>query len=104
MSPSTFHAALTPKFVASALGLAYATGKPLSPQPFSSITTDSRKIQSGCLFVALKGDRVDGHEFIAAAVDAGAAGVLCRRGSEVPIRPGLHVFQVEDTLEAYRQL
>ncbi|MBK7471851.1 MAG: UDP-N-acetylmuramoyl-tripeptide--D-alanyl-D-alanine ligase [Betaproteobacteria bacterium] len=40
------------------------------------VTTDSRSIQEGDLFVALKGERFDGHDFVADALAAGAAGAL----------------------------
>src|SRR4051794_35003472 len=40
---------------------------------------DSRRVQPGGLFVALPGERVDGHDFAAAAMAAGAAGVLAGR-------------------------
>ncbi len=43
------------------------------------ITDDSRRIQAGSLFVALKGGQVDGHEFIAKAVTGGAAGLIVQR-------------------------
>lgn len=43
---------------------------------FSSVGTDSRSIASGQLFVALCGDRFDGHDFVAGALAAGAAAAL----------------------------
>ncbi len=43
------------------------------------ITDDSRRVQAGSLFVALKGGQVDGHEFVAKAVSGGAAGVVVQR-------------------------
>lgn len=45
---------------------------------------DSRKITTGGLFVALPGDKVDGHDFAATAVAKGAAGVLAAREVEAP--------------------
>lgn len=45
---------------------------------------DSRKIAPGGLFVALPGKRVDGHDFAAAAVEKGAAGVLAARDVDAP--------------------
>jgi len=45
---------------------------------------DSRRIGPGGLFVALPGERVDGHDFAAAAVAAGAAGVLAARPVDAP--------------------
>jgi UDP-N-acetylmuramoyl-tripeptide--D-alanyl-D-alanine ligase len=98
---------LTPRFVSEALGVPILPDlSRVSGEPFSSIVTDSRKIQTGCLFVALKGDKFDGHDFIPQAVTGGARGILCRRGATtVPqAQKGLHVFAVDDTLEAYREL
>jgi UDP-N-acetylmuramoyl-tripeptide--D-alanyl-D-alanine ligase len=45
---------------------------------------DTRKPEPGGLFVAFEGEHVDGHDFAAAAVDAGAAAVLCTRPLDVP--------------------
>ena len=42
----------------------------------TGVTHDSRAVRPGMLFVAIPGLRVDGHDFVAAAVDAGAAGVI----------------------------
>ncbi len=48
------------------------------------VTTDSRGIHPGDLFVALAGERFDGHDFARAALDAGAAGVLVARDLGLP--------------------
>ncbi|MCS7478355.1 UDP-N-acetylmuramoyl-tripeptide--D-alanyl-D-alanine ligase [Umezawaea endophytica] len=50
----------------------------------SSVEYDSREIRPGGLFVALPGVRVDGHEFVAQAVAAGAVGVLAAREVDAP--------------------
>ena len=57
-----------------------------------SVEFDSRKLGHGDLFVAMPGERVDGHDFAAAAVEAGAVGVLAAR--EVPV-PSVIVPPVE---------
>lgn len=44
-----------------------------------AVSTDSRRVQAGDLFVCLPGERVDGHDFAAAAVAGGAAAVLTSR-------------------------
>lgn len=60
----------------------------------ASVEFDSRKIQRGALFVAVPGERVDGHEFAAQAVADGAVGVLAAREVDAPavlvppVRPG----------------
>ncbi|WNV89726.1 UDP-N-acetylmuramoyl-tripeptide--D-alanyl-D-alanine ligase [Umezawaea sp. Da 62-37] len=50
----------------------------------SSVEFDTRRIGPGSLFVALPGVRVDGHAFAAAAVEAGAVGVLAAREVDAP--------------------
>ena len=61
-----------------------------------SISIDSRTLTAGALFVALKGEQVDGHEFAAAAAARGACGLLVER--ELPI--ALPQVVVPDTLGA----
>jgi UDP-N-acetylmuramoyl-tripeptide--D-alanyl-D-alanine ligase len=56
-----------------------------------AVTIDSRSIGAGDLFVALPGDRVDGHDFAAAAVAAGAVAVLTVRSTNDPAVPAVLV-------------
>lgn len=51
----------------------------LTQVAFSEAVIDSRQATSECLFVALRGERVDGHEFLADAAARGARGALVRR-------------------------
>lgn len=71
--------------------------------PWGPLTTDSRAIEPHGIFVALEGDRFDGHAFIGKAVDAGVGLVVVRRGTPVP---GEHVAVVEvtDTLRALQRI
>jgi UDP-N-acetylmuramoyl-tripeptide--D-alanyl-D-alanine ligase len=55
-----------------------------SPVVTGSIEFDTRKITEGGLFLALPGERVDGHDFAAQAVASGAAGVLAGREVDAP--------------------
>src|SRR5687767_15621287 len=48
------------------------------------VTFDSREVQPGDLFIALKGETTDGHRFVDGAFEAGAAGVLVSREDERP--------------------
>ena len=48
---------------------------------FLDVSTDTRTIESGFLFVALKGDTFDGHDFINAAIEKGATGARQYFGS-----------------------
>ncbi|MGF1563469.1 MAG: UDP-N-acetylmuramoyl-L-alanyl-D-glutamate--2,6-diaminopimelate ligase [Geminicoccaceae bacterium] len=49
--------------------------------PIASVTADSRAVRAGALFVAIRGERADGHRFIDAAIQAGAAAII----SEQPL-------------------
>ncbi len=68
---------------------------------------DSRLVEPGNLFVALAGERTDGHRFLAAAVDAGAAAILVSRGPDPDTGEPAHdtlgdvtLIEVPDTLAA----
>ena len=65
---------------------------------FSDVCTDSRALKSGDLFVALRGERYDGHDFVAKAAAAGAVAALIDR-AYVRSAP-LPVAAVEDTTVA----
>jgi UDP-N-acetylmuramoyl-tripeptide--D-alanyl-D-alanine ligase len=65
---------------------------------FSSVSTDTRTLAPGALYVALKGDRFDGHAFLAEAAAKGAAAAVVRKGTAGV--PGLPLVEVEDTLRA----
>ena len=86
-------------------GAALARGT--ADKVFETVSTDTRTIVRGALFVALEGDRFDGHEFLGAAVEAGAAGVLIAvdkkdRADEVP--GDIAVIVAPDTLDALGDL
>lgn len=65
---------------------------------FDGITTDTRHLAPGSLFVALKGERFDAHAFLEQARAKGAAAAVVRRGT--PPVDGLPYFEVTDTLTA----
>lgn len=69
---------------------------------FEGVTTDSRKITSGVLFVALKGERFNGEDFTAEALKKGAAAVLVSKGFNKNL-DGI-ILKVDDTLKAYSQI
>ncbi|MBC7881228.1 MAG: UDP-N-acetylmuramoyl-tripeptide--D-alanyl-D-alanine ligase [Anaerolineae bacterium] len=68
------------------------------PEKIIGITTDSRAITPGSLFVPLIGERFDGHDYLEIALANGAALVLSEKPVSVP-----HL-RVADTLRAYQQL
>ena len=70
---------------------------------FKGVSTDSRHILRGSLFIPLIGEKFDGHDFIAAAVRDGANGFLVQKGSENKIREKFEnatIIRVGDTLKA----
>ncbi|GHB46835.1 bifunctional UDP-N-acetylmuramoyl-tripeptide:D-alanyl-D-alanine ligase/alanine racemase [Mongoliitalea lutea] len=75
---------------------------------FSQVSTDSRTIHqpSETLFIALKGAKFDGHQFIQQLVNQGVKGFLVRHGEEVPtgISEDIYLFAVNDTHQALQQL
>ncbi len=64
--------------------------------PVVSIQFDSRKVEPGCLFVAVRGVQVDGHQFIDKAIDAGAVAILCDTLPDSP-REGVAYIETADT-------
>ena len=79
--------------VASALGASGPRGL-----RFSGVSTDTRHLTPGALFVALQGDRFDAHAFLDQAKAQGAAAAVVRQGT--PPVQGLPFFEVPDTLVA----
>jgi UDP-N-acetylmuramoyl-tripeptide--D-alanyl-D-alanine ligase len=73
---------------------------------FARVITDSRQAQPGDLFVALIGERFDGHRFVGQALAKGAAGVLAQEPLEkdLPAQTSFVVVQVPDTLKALGDL
>ncbi|NVK73787.1 MAG: UDP-N-acetylmuramoyl-tripeptide--D-alanyl-D-alanine ligase [Oceanospirillaceae bacterium] len=65
-------------------------------RPVGAIVTDTRKVVSGCVFVALKGERFDGHDYIGQAIQEGAVGVVVNREVNAP-----SYIKVPDTTLAY---
>jgi UDP-N-acetylmuramoyl-tripeptide--D-alanyl-D-alanine ligase len=77
------------------------------PDALRGVGTDTRSDLAGRLFIALRGDHFDGHDFVEAAVDAGAAGLLVGRLQAPHIArayPDCLVVGVEDTLYAMGEL
>tara|TARA_Y100001936_G_scaffold209202_2_gene215198 strand:+ start:11970 stop:13337 length:1368 start_codon:yes stop_codon:yes gene_type:complete len=73
---------------------------------FTGVSTDSRDIKGGDLFVALSGKNFDGHEFIFQAKDRGAAAVMVNQGSDIKEDQSLTIpiIIVRDTLLGLGQL
>ncbi len=61
--------------------------------------TDTRKIEKGSLFIAIKGPNFDGHDFVGEAAKKGAAGAIVSRDLPSP-KPGFTVILVNNTVKA----
>ena len=79
--------------VAEALGVPAPLGT-----SFARVSTDTRQLAAGDLFVALQGERFDAHEFLGTAQAQGAGAAVVRRGT--PPVDGLPFYAVADTLAA----
>ncbi|HEV8243906.1 MAG TPA: UDP-N-acetylmuramoyl-tripeptide--D-alanyl-D-alanine ligase [Nitrospirales bacterium] len=66
------------------------------------VWTDSRTVRRGDLFVALAGERFDGHQFVPEALKKGAAGALVRRGYKLP--GAALLIEVDEPLRAFQEL
>lgn len=84
----------------------FVKGKLIKGEPsivISGITTDSRKVKDGDLYIPLKGDRFDGHDFLHEAKRKGAKAILVSK-SDLQLPQGLAVVYVDDTLKALQYL
>ena len=90
----------TSELIAATAGKAVAMGDRAIT---AGLTTDSRAITPGCIFLALCGERFDGNTFAADASQKGAAAVVVSR-VEGDFAPGCTIVQVEDTLAALQSL
>ncbi len=77
--------------IAAALGVEVPAG--CGDRTVSGISTDSRTVSPGELFVALKGERFDAHDHVAEAARRGAAALVCSR----PVVASVPVLEVADT-------
>ncbi len=88
-------------WTAAAVAEALGTSAPNEGR-FTGVSTDTRTLGRGELYVALEGARYDGHAFLDDARHRGAAGAVVRRGT--PDVPDLTLFVVDDTLRALGRL
>ena len=94
---------LTADWVAAQMGGAVTTGD--AAREFADVSIDTRTLKAGDLYVGVRRERFDGAAFAAAAIDAGAAGVVVPRGwtAGAPACGGV-VIEVDDTTEALQAL
>lgn len=68
-------------------------------QHFESVVIDSRKVVENSLFVAIKGEKFDGHDFVDSVIKAGAAGVVVEKNkAQLYNHLDAAIFAVEDTI------
>jgi UDP-N-acetylmuramoyl-tripeptide--D-alanyl-D-alanine ligase len=89
-------------FVVSACGGELIRGSLATP--FQRVNTDSRSAQGGDLFIALPGERFDGHNFVGEVARQGVAAVVVERGRKIDPLPGCAVVRVDDTRKAFGQI
>lgn len=71
---------------------------------FSGVSTDSRQISPGQLYVPLVGERFDGHDFVAQAIEQGAVAVIWERKKPLPQQKKVPFILVDDSLKALQQM
>ncbi len=70
-----------------------------------AVSTDSRSLEPGAVFVALRGENFDGHRYVGTAARAGAVGAMVERGFKAgPDVAELPLIEVDDTLLGYQRL
>src|SRR5437763_7456377 len=72
--------------------------------PVEKISTDSRTIKLGELFVALRGENFDGHNFVESVAKTGGAGAIVDLNWKGEIPANFAIIRVEDTLRAHQNL
>lgn len=76
-----------------------------APPQISGLSTDTRTIRAGQVFLAIKGDTHDGHKHLAAATRAGSPLTIVNEGTDpAPAGPGAYVLAVPDTRKALARL
>ena len=68
------------------------------------LSTDSRTLKAGELFVALRGENFDGHNFVESAAKAGAAGAIVESNWKGQVPKNFALIRTKDTLQAYQQI
>lgn len=87
--------------IAAACGGKYVGDENLKSTAISSVERDSRCIKENSLFLAIKGERVDGHDFIEKCYADGAVCAVCEKAPQNPTKP---YILVDSTLEAVKKI
>ncbi len=91
---------ITAKEIATALRPALIRAPSVGPMRFRHAVVDSRRAGRGDLFVALRGDNVDGHNYVAHAAERGATGAIVER----PVAADIAQYVVPNSLAALQDL
>src|SRR5437667_1434833 len=70
----------------------------------NKVSTDSRTLKPGELFVALRGQNFDGHNFVESVANTGAAGAIVDSNWSGKVREDFALIRAKDTLKAYQEL
>ncbi len=78
-------------------------------RPFQGVSINSRTISKGKLFICIKGERFDGHDFLADVIDKKVGGIILSNPDKLPDKPTRtgeepFVIHVQDTLKALQDL
>lgn len=87
--------------IALACGGRYVGDESLKQTAISSVERDSRQIKDGSLFLAIKGERVDGHDYVQKCYDMGAVCAICEKDIPNATKP---YILVSSTLEAVKAI
>ena len=87
--------------IAKACNGEYVGDESLKNAKITSVERDSRQVKNGSLFLAIKGERVDGHDFIEKCFAQGAVCALCEKAPENATKP---CIVVPSTLDAVKKI
>lgn len=74
--------------------------EPLTPDSIMGVSNNTRTLNKGDLYVAIKGEKFDGHEFVLGAFEKGASGALVDRTASVKGIEGKPLLRVDNTIDA----
>src|SRR5438552_5115551 len=84
----------------------WTSGQLAAADPTATVTTvctDSRALKAGDLFIAIRGEKFDGHDFVSEAARIGAAGAIVEK-APAGLPPSFCVIEVVDTIRALQAL
>jgi UDP-N-acetylmuramoyl-tripeptide--D-alanyl-D-alanine ligase len=87
--------------IAKACGGIYVGDESKKNETITGAVTDSRQVEAGYLFIAIKGERVDGHDYVSQVFEKGALAVISERELSNPTGP---YIQVESSTDALKKL